>query len=70
MLTARHKHQPRAAIGNLLSDLLPRQRDLDRHVHCAGQVNRQVGDDPLLAIFGNVGHTVAGLDAGRLNPGR
>ena len=64
---ARNEHQPCAAIGDLRGDLLAGERDVDRHVDGAGQVQRQVGDDPLVAVLGNVGDAVAGLDAGRLN---
>ena len=40
---------------------------MDRHMHRAGQVQRQIGDDPLVAILGNMGDTIARLDAGDAN---
>ena len=67
---ARDEHEPGARVGDLLGDLFAGERDVDRHVDRAGQVQREVGDDPLVAIFGDVGDAVAGLDAGGLNRGR
>jgi hypothetical protein len=63
------KYEPGTAIDDLLSNLLARKRDMDRNVHCAGQVDRQIRDDPFVSILGDVRNTVARSDACRLNRG-
>ena len=34
---------------------------MDRDMDAAGQMNRQVGDDPFVAVLGNLNHSIAGL---------
>ena len=42
---------PGAAVANLLGDLRAGQRVVHRDVHAAGQMDRQIADDPLVAVF-------------------
>jgi hypothetical protein len=53
----------RAAVLDLPGDLRAGQRRVHRHLNAAGKLDRQVGDDPLVTILGDVDDAVARLDA-------
>ena len=68
-ILCRNKNEFRARVADLFGDLWAGERDVDRDVHGAGQMQREIGNDPLEAIFGDVGDAVAGCDAGGLEFG-
>ena len=57
-------HQLGVAIGDLRGDLFAGESDMNGYVHRPGQVQRQVGDDPFVAIFRDLGDAVPGRNAG------
>ncbi len=61
LLRSGHDDQICAAVLDLIRDLRSGQRGMDRHVNRAGQVNRHVQDDPLVAIVRDLHHPIAGL---------
>jgi hypothetical protein len=53
-----------AGVGDLVSDLLAGEGNVDRDVHGAGEMEGEVGDDPLKSVFGDVGDGVTWGDSG------
>ena len=43
---------------------------MNRDVNAAGQVNRQIADDPFIAILGSQQQPIAGSETGRAEPSR
>ena len=43
---------------------------MHRHVNRAGQLHREIGDDPFITVLGDLRDAVARLDAGGSNIGR
>ena len=52
----------RTGVQNLKRHLRARQRGVNSDVHAACQMNRQIGDDPFVAVLGDLYHreSVAG----------
>ena len=70
LLRAGNDHEPGSAVANLLRNLRSGERIVHGDVNAAGQVDRQVAQDPLVAIFAGQQQAVAGREADGAEPSR